>query len=360
MEITALIDPRQLQDALLAVRPTWFFGVPRIYEKVEVVMLNAIARMAPDRAEAARAALERGVERIREEQAGGSPGPASPEDEELLRELREATGLDQAGWLGVSGAPVSRDMAERFHAVGLRISEAWGMSETVIGTAASADRIRLGAAGWPYDGTELRLAEDGEILLRSPSVTPGYMKDPERTRQAITEDGFMRTGDLGRVDEDGYLWVVGRKKDIIINSAGKNMSPSNIEQAIRGTEPIISQVVCFGDGRPYNVGLIVLEPQAAAEFAERHGIPPATTAELARHPILREHLERVVAEGNARLSRVEQLKRFAVYAGEWLPGGDELTLTNKVKRNEVNRKYAALVDDLYAPQRTPETAPSGH
>jgi long-subunit acyl-CoA synthetase (AMP-forming) len=322
----------------------WFAGM----RDVTAALLDPLC---PD-GEGARAALDAAVQRVR----NGEPWVEDP----LLAPLRAATGLEHAGWAGISGAPCSREMAERFHAVGLRISEAWGMSETVIGTAASADRIRLGAAGWPYDGTELRLAEDGEILLRSPSVTPGYMKDPERTRQALTDDGFMRTGDLGRVDEDGYLWVIGRKKDIIINSAGKNMSPTNIEQAIRGTEPIISQVVCFGDGRPYNVGLIVLDPQAAADFAERHGIPPARTAELARHPIVREHLETVVAEGNARLSRVEQLKAFAVHEGEWLPGGDELTLTNKVKRAEVNRKYADLVDDLYATtQRTPETARAG-
>jgi long-subunit acyl-CoA synthetase (AMP-forming) len=245
-------------------------------------------------------------------------------------------------------------MQERYHAVGLPLSEAWGMSETVIGTGSTPDRIRIGAAGWPYDGTEIKLAADGEILLRSPSVTPGYLKDPQRTREAFTEDGFIKTGDLARFDEDGYLHVVGRKKDIIINSAGKNMSPSNIEQAIRGTEPIIAQVVVFGDGRSYNVGLIVLEPQATADFAARHGIPPAPTAELAGHPAVQEHVAKVVEEGNARLSRVEQLKTFAIHEGEWLPGGDELTLTNKLKRSEVNKKYADVVNDLYTPR-----APAG-
>src|SRR4051812_8917978 len=218
------------------------------------------------------------------------------------------------------------------------------MSETVIGTGSTPDRIRIGAAGWPYSGTELELAEDGEILVRSPSVTPGYLKDAERTREAFTADGFIKTGDLGRLDDDGYLWVVGRKKDIIINSAGKNMSPVNIEQTIRGTDAVIAQVVVFGDGRPYNVGLIVLDPVAAAALARE---PGGTPAELARHPAVREHIDRVVAEGNARLSRVEQLKRFAIYEGEWLAGGDELTLTGKLKRADVNAKYAGLVDELY-------------
>jgi long-subunit acyl-CoA synthetase (AMP-forming) len=222
------------------------------------------------------------------------------------------------------------------------------MSETVIGTGASSDLIRIGSAGWPYTGTEIRLAADGEILLRSPSVTPGYLKEPERTGDAFTEDGFIKTGDLARFDEDGYLWIVGRKKDIIINSAGKNMSPAIIEQTIRGTESLIAQVVCFGEGRPYNVGLIVLDPGGAQEFAAARGLAPVSVTELARHPLAREHLARVVSDGNAHLSRVEQLKRFAIHDAEWIPGGDELTATNKLKRIEVYRKYAELADQLYA------------
>jgi len=241
---------------------------------------------------------------------------------------------------------------ERFHAVGLPIGELWGLSESVIGTGSRSDQIRLGTAGQPYEGTEIRLGDDGEIFIRSPSVTPGYLKDPERTRDAFTDDGWLKTGDLGRFDADGYLSIIGRKKDIIINSAGKNMSPSNIEAAIRGTESLIQNVVCFGDGRPYNVGLIVLDPQAAAEFARSHGLPPAPVAELARHPAVLEHMAAVVEAGNARLSRVEQLKRFAIVEGEWMPGGDELTLTSKVKRASVNEKYADQVDALYASGRT--------
>jgi long-subunit acyl-CoA synthetase (AMP-forming) len=209
---------------------------------------------------------------------------------------------------------------ERFHAVGLRLSELWGMSESIIGSSAPPDRIRLGTAGYPFDGFEIRLGEDGEILVRSPSVTPGYFKEPERTREAISEDRWLHTGDLGRFDEDGYLSVVGRKKDIIINSAGKNMSPANVEQTVRGTDPLIGSVVCVGDGRPYNVGLIALDPQGASSFAAEHGIGPAPVAGL--------------------------------------PGGDELTLTNKLKRAQVIEKYADQIDALYAATRTTPNRPT--
>ena len=257
MTITTLIDARQVQAALLEVRPTWFFGVPRIYEKVEVAMLEHVGD------DATRAALDAAVERVRD----GEPWVDDP----LLAPLREATGLEHAGWAGISGAPCSREMAERFHAVGIPLSEAWGMSETVIGTGASPDRIRIGAAGWPYSGHR----DPARRRRRDPAAQPvGHARLPEGARsaprEAFTDDGFIKTGDLARFDEDGYLWVVGRKKDIIINSAGKNMSPVNIEQAIRGTDAVIAQVVCFGDGRPYNVGLIVLDPAAAA-VARRRG-----------------------------------------------------------------------------------------
>ena len=273
MTITTLIDARQVQAALLEVRPTWFFGVPRIYEKVEVTMLAHVR----DDGDAARRSTP---------PSSGCATASRGSTTRCWRRCARPPGSSEAGWAGISGAPCSREMAERFHAVGIPLSEAWGMSETVIGTGASPDRIRIGAAGWPYSGTEIRLADDGEILLRSPSVTPGYLKEPERTREAFTDDGFIKTGDLARFDDDGYLWVVGRKKDIIINSAGKNMSPVNIEQAIRGTDAVIAQVVVFGDGRPYNVGLVVLDPLQAAAVAGEN-LPPD---ELAHHPAVVAHV----------------------------------------------------------------------
>lgn len=359
-EINALADMARLQEALLSVRPTRFFGVPRIYEKVEVTMLRLLDD--PQRGAELRRALDAGVERVRAWQAAG-PGarlkPPPDGEAELLRTLREATGLDQGEWLGVSGAPCSRELAERFHAVGLPLNELWGMSESIIGSTADPDHIRLGAAGYPFDGYEIRLGEDSEILVRSPSVTPGYFRDLERTRESITEDGWLHTGDLGRFSDDGYLSVIGRKKDIIINSAGKNMSPANIEQAIRGTDPTIAYVVCVGDGRPYNVALIVLDQQGLGAFAAESGIEPAPFAELAKHPRVLEHVRQIVEAGNARLSRVEQIKRYEVLEEPWSAGGAELTLTSKMKRAAVTEKHAARIDALYAAARPDDAVPAG-
>jgi long-chain acyl-CoA synthetase len=356
--ITSLPDTKELQEALLSVRPTRFFGVPRIYEKVEATMLRVIDRADPDRAAKLTAALDAGVERVRAEQSGGPLPPTPPEDEVSLRELAEATGLDQAEWLGVSGAPCDRELMERFHAVGLHMSELWGMSESIIGSTSHPDRIRLGAAGYPFDGFEIKLGDDAEILVRSPSVTPGYFRDPERTKETITEDGWLHTGDLGSYDDDGYLSVIGRKKDIIINSAGKNMSPANIEQTLRGTDTVIGNVVCVGDGRSYNVGLIALDAVGAISFARENGLAGSSVAELAHDPKVREHVAAVVEKGNARLSRVEQLKTFAIVDAEWAPGGDELTLTNKLKRSAVLEKYAEDIESLYAARGRPAHDPS--
>ncbi|MCW3041480.1 MAG: long-chain-fatty-acid--CoA ligase, partial [Solirubrobacterales bacterium] len=192
----------------------------------------------------------------------------------------------------------------------------------------------------------------GVLLIQIPTVNPGYFIEPERTREAIDADGWLHTGDVARIDEEGFVSIVGRKKEIIINSAGKNMSPIAIEQAIRGSDPLLAFCVCFGDGRPYNVALLVLDPVAARSFALAEGLEPdLTLAELARHPRVLEHLQTLVDEGNARLSRVEQIKRWAVIPEEWQPGGEELTLTNKLRRAKVDARYAERVEALYAAPR---------
>jgi long-chain acyl-CoA synthetase len=195
---------------------------------------------------------------------------------------------------------------------------------------------------------QLRLGDDGELLLRGPTVMKGYRNDPARTAEAIGPGGWLHTGDIAAIDEDGYVTITGRKKELIINAAGKNMSPISIEGAVLAASPLIAQAVAVGDRRPYIVALIVLDPEAAAAFADRHGITSPAPAVLADHPAIRAAVAAAVDAANTRLSRVEQIKRFAILPMFWEPGGDEVTPTMKLKRRAVTAKYADVIESLYA------------
>jgi long-chain acyl-CoA synthetase len=216
------------------------------------------------------------------------------------------------------------------------LAELWGMSETTgAGACNPPERIKVGTVGPPAPHVEIRLAEDGEVLVKGPVVMAGYRNQPEKTKEAFTEDGWLLTGDIGQFDEDGYLKIVDRKKELIINAAGKNMSPANIEMRLKAAGPLIGQACVFGDRRPYNVAVLVLDPDTAA------GLDPLDPGVVAR-------VQGEVDEANGHLSRVEQIKRFALLSAEWLPGGDELTPTMKLKRRAVAAKYGAEVEALYA------------
>ncbi|WP_169738395.1 AMP-dependent synthetase/ligase [Patulibacter minatonensis] len=352
---TLLPEMPRLAEALREVRPTRFFGVPRIYEKLLVAAEASAARAAgPDGVAALEALLDERMPWIAENGPLEDPQAGVPNAARVAFDAaREEIGLDQAEWLIMSGAPCPAALLLRFHALGLRVNEFYGGSESISGTSNPPGAMKLGTAGTALPGVELRLADDGEVLLRGPNITPGYLKDPERTAEAIDPDGWLHTGDVGVLDADGYVKIVDRKKDIIINSAGKNMSPTNIESAIKLGAPLVAQVVCVGDARPYNVALLVLDADVLRSFADRHGLAGATPAELADDPVVRAELERIVAAGNGRLSRVEQIKRFGVVPAEWTPGGEELTATGKLKRRSVVALYADDIDALYAPAHTP-------
>jgi long-chain acyl-CoA synthetase len=210
------------------------------------------------------------------------------------------------------------------------------------------DDIRIGTVGKPLPGVELRLADDGELLVRAPLVMKGYRHDPEKTAEALDPEGWLHTGDVATIDADGYVRIVDRKKEIIINAAGKNMSPANIEQHLKAASPLIGQAICIGDRRPYNVALLVLDPDTSASWAREHGRASATLAELRADPELLAEIELAVQHANEKMARVEQIKRFAILATDWEPGGDELTPTYKLKRKAVHQKYAADIERLYA------------
>jgi long-subunit acyl-CoA synthetase (AMP-forming) len=208
--------------------------------------------------------------------------------------------------------------------------------------------IRVGTTGTPITGAEVAIAGDGEVLVRGPLVMAGYRNDPEKTAEAIDPDGWMHTGDIGELDDDGYLKIVDRKKELIINAAGKNMSPANIESRLKASSPLIGQCICIGDRRPFNVALIVLDPDAAGAFAAERGLDDPSPAAMAGNEELRAMVDAAVDEANSHLSRVEQIKRFQILETDWLPDSDELTPTMKLKRKPIASKYSNEIEELYA------------
>jgi len=232
--------------------------------------------------------------------------------------------------------------------------EGWGMSECLIATINPPGAIRLGTVGKPLPGVQLTLASDGELLMRGPTVMKGYRNNPAKTAEAIDPGGWLRTGDLATIDSDGYVTITGRKKELIINSAGKNISPANIQSAVLAASPLIAHVVAIGDRRPYITALAVLDPDTTALFAAQHAIPGPAPAVLAAHPAVREAVAAAVGTANGRLSRVEQIKQFAILPVFWEPGGDEITPTMKLKRQAITAKYADTIESLYAAAGQPE------
>ena len=353
-EMTVIADPREVAAALPEVRPTIWGAVPRVWEKMRAGLEAAIeADPDPARKQAVHWAIDTGLRRVRAEQEGE---PLSAEliaeharaDELVLGKLRERLGLAEAKALFSGAAPTPVDVLEFFHALGLPICEVWGMSElTLVATCNPRERPRIGTVGPPLPGIELRLAEDGELLCRGAILMRGYRADPRQTAEAIDVDGWMHTGDIAAIDPDGYVRIIDRKKELIINAAGKNMSPANIEARIKAPSPLIGLSIAIGDRRPYNVALVVLDPDIAGEWAAEHGLADATPAALADDPGIHAEVARAIEEANTHLSRVEQVKRFAILPTDWLPGEDELTPTMKLKRKPIVEKYAAEIDALY-------------
>ena len=317
--LTCLADPRAIIQALPEVRPTAWGSVPRIWEK-----------------------LKAGLE------AQGLTDPAAlPEEQKAA--IRQKLGLDECSWLVVGAAPTPVEVLAYFDALGLPICELWGMSETSsCATINPPDRIKVGTCGTALKGVELKLADDGELLVRGEIVMTGYRGDPDKTREALDPDGWLHTGDIAEIDGEGYVKIVDRKKELIINAAGKNMSPVNIEARLKSAHPLIGTAVAIGDRRPYNVALIVLDPDTSAAFAKEHGLADGSPAALARDERVREAIAAAVEEANSHLSRVEQIKKFEILGDEWQPGGEELTPTMKLKRRPIAEKYAAEIEALYA------------
>ncbi len=318
-QVTSLADSKQLASTLPEVRPTIFAGVPRIWEKLMAGL-----------------------------QAAGVTDPNTLSDADR-QALLGRIGLGDVRASMCGAAPIPAETLEFFLGLGLPVQEVWGMSElSCVATINPRDAIKVGTVGIPLPGVELKLADDGELLCRGPIAMRGYRNQPDKTAETIDADGWLHTGDVAQIDAEGYVKIVDRKKELIINAAGKNMSPANIEQKLKAASPLIGQAIAIGDDRPYNVALIVIDPDAARAFAAQHGIEGSSTAELAEHDAAQSAITEAVERANQRMARVEQIKRFKILSTEWEPGGDELTPTSKLKRKPIAAKYAVEIDALYA------------
>jgi long-subunit acyl-CoA synthetase (AMP-forming) len=354
LQITCCDNPREILGYLPEVRPSWFFAVPRIWEKLKAGLEAMVAGQPAEQRERTQGAVADALEKVRLEQAGKEvpadlAGRVEEAEREIFAGLRSMLGLDEVKAIHVGAAPTPVEVLEFFHAIGLPLAELWGMSETCgAGAANPPERIKIGTVGPPAPGVEIKLAEDGEVLIRSDVVMVGYRNLPKQTADVMTDDGFLRTGDIGVLDEDNYLTIVDRKKEIIINAAGKNMSPANVEAALKASSALIGQAACIGDGRSYNTALIVLDSDFAPAWAAQHGIEDASLEALARNEVMRAAVQEGVDAANARLARVEQVKKFTIVEGDWLPGGDELTPTMKLKRKPIHAKYSETIEAMYA------------
>jgi len=354
LEIQICPDPREIVQFLSRARPTWFFAVPRVWEKLKAGLEAMLAGLPEEQREPVERGFDAALEKVRREQRGEQvpeeiAAAAAGADEAMFAGLRRQLGLDRAVAVSVGAAPTPVEVLEFFHAIGIPVGELWGMSETCgVATCNPPERIKLGTVGPPVPGVELRLAGDGEVLVRGDANMPGYRNMPEKTAETIDAEGWLHSGDIGELDEDGYLRIVDRKKELIINAAGKNMSPAGIEAKLKAASPLIGQVAAVGDGRRYNVALIVLDPDFAPVWAQGRGIEDASPESLARNDAVRAEIESAVEAANRRMARVEQIKKFRILPTEWAPGADELTPTMKLKRKPIERKYEAEIEALYA------------
>lgn len=340
--------PEDLRDC----RPTIFFAVPRVWEKFREAILDEVGRSRAAEQALARRYLALGPARVRELQTGRyMPFVDKVQwlalDRTVGATIRRRTGLDRCRFLASGAAPIHPDLVGWFHGIGLPIAEGYGQTEVCLVTTLNPPgRIRIGTAGPPLPGVSVAIADDGEILVRGDNVCRGYFRDERATRELIDDDGWLHSGDVGELDEMGYLKVTGRKKEILITAHGKNIAPLDIETEL-GLDPLIGHAVVIGDNRRYLTALVTLDAEALAHWARERG-KTTTFEELTRDPELRGAVSATIERVNAKRSRVENIRKYRVLPQELTVTGGELTPTLKVKRRVVAEKYAPLIEEMYA------------
>ncbi len=341
-------DPGLLSPYLGEVHPQILFGVPRVWEKI-YNGVNAALGADPDRkaqfddAVAAAAKIQResfGRERTTEERE-----TLQFLDDAAFANVRALVGLDAID-VGVTGAaPIPNAILEWYHAIGVNLTEIYGLSETTGPLTWSPERNKIGSVGRGAHGMEVALAEDGEVICRGGNVFQGYLNQPDKTAEVLV-DGWFHTGDIGEIDDEGYVKIVDRKKELIITAGGKNISPANLEAELK-TIPLIGQAAAIGDNRKYVVAILVLDPEAAPVWAAANGKDAMSLEDLASDPDVLAAVQAGVDAANEKFARVEQIKKFALFSEEWLPDSDMLTPTSKLKRRGVNARYADEIEAMY-------------
>jgi long-chain acyl-CoA synthetase len=346
-------DHTKIAEFLPVARPTAFLAVPRVWEKMRAALLARVAEAEGPKAKLGQQAFGILPQLGAMAFSGRRPsivlqGQAALFEKLVYSKVREALGLDEAVVCLTGAAPMPDDLLMFFRGLGVEILNVYGMTETCAVTNANRPgRVRLGTVGERVPGVEVAIAGDGEIIVRGPTMTPEYWRRPEATAELYDAEGWLHTGDLGRV-EDGYLAIVGRKKEIIVTSSGKNISPHEIETALKQQSPLIGQVMAVGDDRNYISALIVLDPEAAEGWARRHGLPAASLAELSQRQDVRAEVAAAVEAANRKLARVEQVKRWELLPTDWTVESGELTPSMKLKRHVVTSKYSDVIEGIYA------------
>lgn len=352
-EVEFVSDVKKILDSLTGTRPQVLMAVPRIWEKMHAAIYAKLEAEDERRRKLITGAIDNSIDVERRRRSGQSvPFLANLKHQAAAKliypKIREGLGLDASIYRLSGAAPISADLMLFYSALGLGILEVYGMTESTAAiTSNRPGRDRIGTVGEAVPGTEMKIAEDGEVLARGPHITPGYLNRDEATAEAIDEDGWLHTGDLGSIDADGYLRITGRKKELIITAGGKNLSPNNIEETIKPKSDIIGSICAVGDDRPFIGGLVVLDAEVLPAWCEAKGIPFESVAQASQHEAVKAEVARAIEAGNAELARVEQIKQWTILSTEWTPETEEMTPTMKLKRSVIHSKYSDSIDSLY-------------
>jgi long-chain acyl-CoA synthetase len=349
LEVATCPDPSLLTKFLGPVKPNILFGVPRVWEKV-YAGLTALIAGDPDNAEKFNRAIEE-ISPLREKISWGTAtedeaARCAELDGENFALVRALLGIDEVEMAVTGAAPIPAQLIRWFRAIGIPLAEVYGMSENTGPMTFERYKVKPGYVGVPLPGTELKVAEDGEVCCRGGHVFQGYLNDPEKTAETIDDEGWLHSGDIGEIDDDGYVRIVDRKKELIITAGGKNISPANLEAALK-TIPLVGQAATIGDNRPFVSALVVIDLEYAPVWAAGRGIEFASPEELAQHPEVVAEIERGVEEAMSQFNNAERVKKVRILAEEWLPDSDLLTPTSKLKRRGIHARFAEEIEAIY-------------